>query len=95
MPIMTPFEGFEAVLGFLSVVLLPILVMLVRFTVKFTRAEAKLNNVADKMVEHITGEATLHAEIAVQMREDRKATDERLRWLERNLWQRQGNRSVS
>jgi hypothetical protein len=30
-----------------------------------------------------------HKEILAQMREDRRATDTRLRWLETNLWARQ------
>jgi K+ transporter len=43
----------------------------------------------DRRLERIVArEDQTHKEIVEQMREDRRATNERLTWLERNLWSR-------
>lgn len=65
------------ILAVISVIGLPMLAFVVRATIKWTRVEDQLANLIndiDKLVR--------------DMREDRRATNERLTWLERYLYGR-------
>lgn len=66
--------------------LIPALVLLVRLVVKWTKVEERLAELAEDMRELVKDKDKVHTELATQMREDRAATDRRLRWLEENLW---------
>lgn len=78
---MSEFDWIMVVLTTMSVLALPILVFLIRGAIKWTKVEMKLE-------ELIRDEREAHTEMYRTMREDRKATDERLRWLEVNVWMR-------
>lgn len=83
---MTEYEILSLALGLLSVILLPLVYAALRGLVKWTQVEDKLDGIADKMIELVADKDRVHQEISRQMHEDRKATNERLQWLERNLW---------
>lgn len=85
---MTHYEWITLILTILSVLLIPCLILLVRATVKWTRVEDRLNMVADDLKELVHDKDKVHQEIIAQMREDRNATNRRLRWLEENLWKK-------
>ena len=72
---MTEFEWVNVILTVVGMILLPFLALTFRGMIKWTRVEIKLD--------HAVG--SLEA-IAAEMRADRKATNERLTWLERNVW---------
>lgn len=80
---MTPFEQMSIALGVLSVIVIPLVVFLIRGAVKWTRVESKLESIVEKLGEIVADKDKIHAELIAQMRDDRRATDERLRWLER------------
>jgi hypothetical protein len=65
------------ILTFISVLGLPSLAATIRIATRLTRNEDKLTEIAKDMTE-----------IVAEMREDRKATNERLTYLERNVWPR-------
>lgn len=70
----------------LTGLLLPTLFFVIRMAVRWTRVEAKLDVIADKLVQIVRDKDKVHAEIMSVVHEDRKATNDRLTWLERNLW---------
>ncbi|HTS05691.1 MAG TPA: hypothetical protein VMP68_08915 [Candidatus Eisenbacteria bacterium] len=76
------------VLAVITTLLIPLVVFLVRGAVKWTRVEAKMDHVLIELKEIVADKDKVHAEIYSQMREDRAATNKRLRWLEEYLWQR-------
>lgn len=80
---MTPFEALSTGLGVLSVILIPLLIALIRGAVKWTRVESKLEVIANRLGELVADQDRMHTALVEQMRDDRRATDERLRWLER------------
>ncbi len=75
-------------LSAIGIIFIPMLVVLVRGIVKWTRVEDKLDEVIRDMKELVLDKNKVHLEITTQMREDRSATDKRLRWLEEYLWSR-------
>lgn len=83
----------EIILSIIAVLLLPGLTLLWRGAVKWTRVEVKLDTVTDKLQEIVRDKDKVHQEMLVQMREDRTATNSRLRWLEENLWKRNNTSS--
>lgn len=64
----------------LAVVIIPLLVMIVRGFVRWSRIESKVDTMGMDLKE-------IHDEI----KDDRKATNERLTYLERTLWRRERN----
>jgi hypothetical protein len=48
----------------------------------------QLKNIVEDIRALVADKDRTHTEILEQMREDRKATDRRLRWLELNVWSR-------
>lgn len=94
--IMTFYETLTLVLGFLSVVFIPMIVLLIRFTVGWTKIGDAVRELAKDVRELVSDKDKVHKEILAQMRDDRNATNQRLTWLERNLWNRRGrNQDVS
>lgn len=52
-------------------------------------AAAAVAQLARRIDDQAAAHNQVHAEMQAQMREDRHATDQRLRWLETNVWYRQ------
>jgi hypothetical protein len=80
------FEWISVLLGIVTVIVVPVLVLLARLTVRWTRTEDRLDTLIDDVKELVEAKEKVHAEMYRTMREDRAATDRRLRWLEENLW---------
>jgi hypothetical protein len=70
----------------IAVLILPGVALLWRGAVKWTRVEVKLDNVVADLGRIVEDKDRTHAEMIAQMREDRAATNQRLRWLEEHLW---------
>lgn len=85
---MSAFEIATLVLSIVTLILIPLVVFLIRGAIKWTRVESKLDNVVSELREIVNDKDKVHLEIYAQMREDRAATDRRLRWLEEHLWRR-------
>lgn len=88
---MSEFEWISVLLSILTVIVLPILVLLVRITVRWTRTEDQLNNLIGDVKDLVEAKERVHNEMYRSMREDRVSTDKRLRWLEENLWNSRRN----
>lgn len=89
---MTPFDWAVILMSVVSVLLIPAIILMINVSMKWTRAQDRIENLTDDVQELIRQKDKVHADMLTQMREDRTATDRRLRWLEENLW-RYGSRS--
>lgn len=85
---MTRFDWLTFLISLTSLLIIPALVLLVRMTVRWTRTEDRLTDLIDDVKALVDDKERVHAEMYQTMREDRAATDRRLRWLEENLWRR-------
>lgn len=85
---MTRFEVLTLLLSVVALLLIPAVALVIRMTILWTRTEDKLGNIAENLKELVADKDRVHAEILGQMRDDRAATDRRLRWLEENVWNR-------
>jgi hypothetical protein len=88
---MTPDQRFALILSAIGIVFIPTLAFIVRATIKWTRVEDKLSELVDDMRKLVEDKEKTHTDMIRQMAEDRSATNQRLRWLEENVWNR-GNR---
>jgi hypothetical protein len=84
---MTEFDWIVVVMTFFSVLFIPLLVLIVRGAMKWTRVEASLERLVGDVNKLVIDKDKVHNEMLTTMREDRNATDQRLRWLEVNVWQ--------
>jgi hypothetical protein len=73
-------------LSILAIIVIPLVILLFRITIKWTQTEDKITEIAADLRDMIADKEKVHSELNQQMREDRAATDRRLRWLEENLW---------
>lgn len=78
---MTRFEWTSIGLTVVAIIGVPMLALIIRLTVRFTR-------MADRIADLVNDEEKAHQEMYRTMREDRLATDRRLRWLEESVWRR-------
>lgn len=69
-----------------AVLLIPLLTLTYRLVIKWTKAEAKLDETVKDLRELVARKDQAHKWLYEQMTKDREATDQRLRWLEQNLW---------
>lgn len=86
---MTRFETLSLLLSALGLLFIPTLVLLFRGAMKWTRVEDKLDEAVKDLGEIVANENRAHADIVRQMADDRAATNQRLRWLEENVWKQQ------
>lgn len=70
----------------LGLVVLPLVIIAFRAAIRWKGIEDRLNMVITDLADIVKDKDKIHAEMILQMREDRKATDRRLRWLEENIW---------
>jgi hypothetical protein len=73
-------------LSVMGVIVFPTLLLAFRAAIRWKGIEDKLGEVVTQLQEITEDEHRVHAELNTQMREDRNATNLRLRWLEENLW---------
>lgn len=83
---MTADQRLTLILGFISVVGIPTLTFAFRAMIKWTRVQSTLENLVSDVKELIENKEKVHAMMFQTMKDDRSATDKRLRWLEENLW---------
>jgi hypothetical protein len=79
-------ESVAVIAASVFAVLSPILLLLIRTIQKWTRVEDKLEDLVTDVKQLVIDKDRVHLEINTQIREDRTATDRRLRWLEEHLW---------
>lgn len=82
------YQYLEIILTILAVLILPGIGLMIRSAVRSARLESDVRNVIEDVKQVIMAETEAHKEIYAQMREDRKASNQRLSWLEQNLWKR-------
>lgn len=85
---MTPDQRFSLLVVLITAIFLPMVALLYRGIVKWTRTEDKLDELIRDVNKLILDKDKTHAEMLQQMTNDRSATDRRLRWLEENIWKR-------
>lgn len=83
---MTKFEWTTVALGLLSVLIIPTLVLVVRIVVRMTQRDGQLDRLVADVRKLVDDKDKVHNEMYRTMRDDRAATDRRLRWLEEHLW---------
>lgn len=83
---MTPNERVSLILTAIGILFIPMLIFIVRATIKWTRVEDKLSELVTDMRDIIEAKDKTHAEMIRTMTEDRAANDRRLRWLEEHYW---------
>lgn len=76
-------------LGIVGVLFIPVIVLLFRGAIKWTRTEDKLDHAVSEIHELVESKDKVHAAMFEQMRADREATNRRLEWLER-AWMERG-----
>ncbi len=83
-------SGFQVwltiALSFLGIILIPLLFALIKVVQRATRLEVKQDQLVKSLASLVQDQEKIHASIFQQQREDRKATNTRLRWLEQNVW---------
>jgi len=85
---MTPAQIATLSLAIVTGLVLPLVIIIIRGAIKWTRVEAKLDHAVTALNSIVADKDKVHTEIFTQMREDREATNKRLRWLEEHLWRR-------
>jgi hypothetical protein len=88
---MTPDQAFTIILSVLGIIFIPLMALLMRGAMKWTRVESQLTELIKDVEKLITDKDRTHADILKQMTDDRRATDKRLRWLEEYLWKGRNN----
>lgn len=94
---MSTYEYISIFVALLGVFLIPASVLLYRAIVKWTRTESRLDHIAETLDRLMRDKDETHrqivkqmaenmAAIQQQMKDDRQATNDRLTWLEHNLW---------
>jgi uncharacterized membrane protein YhiD involved in acid resistance len=78
-------------ISFTAIIIIPLVVLLFRIAIKWTKTEDKLDTIAVDLKKIVEDKDRVHQEITQQMTDDRKATDRRLRWLEEHIWKNGGN----
>jgi hypothetical protein len=82
----TRFELLTLIITIIGIVLIPTAVMVIRLVVRWTIVESRLNEITRGVKYIVEEKDKAHHELYETMRQDRDATDRRLRWLEENLW---------
>lgn len=90
---MTPGQEMvvSIILSVIGIVFIPLLITLIRVTVKWTKVEAKLDELARDMRDLVESKDKVHTDMIRSMSEDRDATNRRLRWLEEHIWRNSRN----
>jgi hypothetical protein len=65
-------------------------VYLVKGAQRWTKTESRLEDLVHQVEKLIANKSEEHRVILSTIRDDRQATDRRLRWLEENLWNKRG-----
>lgn len=74
------------IISVIGIMIIPAIGLLIRLTIKWTRAEAALEDLVDDMKKLVDDKDRVHKALYDMMKDDRDANDRRLRWLEENVW---------
>lgn len=85
---MTQFQTLVTIGGGIFTLLAALVGFIVRATMRWTRVELQLVQLGENIKKLVEDKDKTHREITNQMHEDRQANNERLTWLERNLYNR-------
>lgn len=85
---MTQFQILVTIGGGIFTLLAALVGFIVRATMRWTRVELQLVQLGENIKKLVEDKDKTHREITNQMHEDRQANNERLTWLERNLYNR-------
>ena len=80
------------IISVLSVLVIPLIILLWKIAVGITTSRDKIDNIEADLKALVNDKDRAHKEITDQMREDRLAANQRLRWLEEHLWKQIGGR---
>ncbi len=78
----------EWLIAALGLLVLPMLALMVKGTLRWARAESNLERLIIDVLNLIKDNDRVHTAIFEEMRNDHQATDRRLRWLEEYLWKK-------
>jgi hypothetical protein len=81
-------QRLTLILAFITVIALPSLAFSLRMMAKWTRVETKLEELIRNMEKLVLDKDRVHQTMQGEIRDDRAATDKRLRWLEEYLWRK-------
>lgn len=84
----------QLVLAVMGVIIIPVLALMIRLIIKWSKMESTLATLTQDIGDLVRSKDATHGVMLETMREDRKATDRRLRWLEENIWNRQGRNAA-
>jgi hypothetical protein len=84
----TEFQWISVLLSLITLMLIPTVISIIRIAMRWVRTEDKLDVLIQRVNALIHDKDEVHQELQERMREDREASDKRLRWLETNLWMR-------
>lgn len=90
-------NGYEIVTVLISasgVILIPILVLMVRTAMRWTRTEDKLTAVVENLERMLTESDKVHNAMYSQMANDRDVTDKRLRFIEEWFMRRGSDNAI-
>lgn len=83
------------VLGVMSVLVIPLLIFIVKLSMRWTKVESNLITLTTSLQALVRDKDATHEVMLSTMRDDRNATDRRLRWLEEHLWNRRNERNAA
>lgn len=63
-----------------------LVVYIVRLSSRWATMETKLGGLIERVEKLVQDKESTHRDMLAQMRSDRDATNQRLRWLEEHLW---------
>lgn len=84
----------QLVLAVMSVIIIPLVALMIRLIIRWSKMESALSSLTKDVSDLVRNKEATHTAMLDTMREDRKATDRRLRWLEENVWNNQGRRAA-
>jgi hypothetical protein len=89
------YQGASLLLSVIVFMVVPLIVAVIRSNVRWSKVEGKVDTVIrdlDRMVKSqeklVEDKDKVHSAMLDTIRDDRRATDRRLRWLEENLWKK-------
>ena len=83
---MSAFQIDTIILSILTILVIPMIGLLWRIATFRAKITDDIEDIGKDIRALVSDKDRVHKELADQMREDRRATNERLRWLEENLW---------
>lgn len=69
---------------------IPLVGTIIRNAMRWQKIESKVDEIVNDLKSIVSDKDKVHTEMLAQIRDDRKATDRRLRWLEEHLWKGSG-----